>query len=190
MYWDGNTQSVRKIPVRVVKEDGIPGTSAEQPININEYDKPSVPVSDEITAPAGQAFDWESLALRLQAEMDNFRKRQVRRSDEAIVAERERLLRLVLPVVDNLARALSHDGYGDKSLRQGVELTYRELLRLLEGEGVTPIQAMGRPFSPELHEAVATKATDATAGTIVAELEKGYVMREKLLRPSRVVVAV
>jgi molecular chaperone GrpE len=123
------------------------------------------------------------------ADIDNFRKRQTRRADESITAERERLLRLFLPVADNLTRALGHDGEGDQLLRQGVELTYRELMRRLETEGVTRIQTLGRPFTPDLHEAVATVVADAEAGTIVEELERGYMLKDRLLRPARVVVA-
>ncbi len=189
MYWDGNNQASRRIPVRVVRETSIPGSAMERSVKVNEVREHTSPVSDGITAPATSEPDWQALALRLQADMDNYRKRQARRADEAIVAERERMLRLIIPVVDNLARALSQDGRGDEALRQGIELTYREVMRLLESEGVAPIEVIGRPFDPELHEAVATAMTDAKAGTVVKELERGYVLGEKLLRPARVVVA-
>ena len=189
MYWDGNNQASRRIPVRVVRETSIPGSAMERSVKVDEVREHTSPVSDGITAPAASEPDWQALALRLQADMDNYRKRQARRADEAIGAERERLLRLIIPVVDNLARALSQDGRGDEALRQGIELTYREVMRLLESEGVAPIEVIGRPFDPELHEAVATAMTDAKAGTVVKELERGYVLGEKLLRPARVVVA-
>jgi molecular chaperone GrpE len=174
MYWDGNNQASRRIPVRVVRETSIPGSAMERSVKVDEMREHTSPVSDGITAPAASDPDWQALALRLQADMDNYRKRQARRADEAIGAERERLLRLIIPVVDNLARALSQDGRGDEALRQ---------------EGVAPIEVIGRPFDPELHEAVATAMTDAKAGTVVKELERGYVLGEKLLRPARVVVA-
>lgn len=189
MYWDGNNQASRRIPVRVVRETSIPGSAMERSVKVDEMREHTSPVSDGITAPAASDPDWQALALRLQADMDNYRKRQARRADEAIGAERERLLRLIIPVVDNLARALSQDGRGDEALRQGIELTYREVMRLLESEGVAPIEVIGLPFDPELHEAVATAMTDAKAGTVVKELERGYVLGEKLLRPARVVVA-
>jgi molecular chaperone GrpE len=147
-------------------------------------------VSGEIALPAKGEPDWQSLALRLQADMDNFRKRQVRRADDAIAVERERLLSLVLPIADNLARALQHDGQRDDSLRQGVELTYRELMRLLEAESMTRIDALGQTFTPELHEAVGTVISNAAeVGTVIEELESGYKLGEKLIRPARVIVA-
>lgn len=86
---------------------------------------------------------WRDRALRLQAEMENFRKRQKRLADERIAADRERLLRSFLLVADDLGRALAADGMGAESLRRGVDLTYRSLMRLMDQEGVEPIQAMG-----------------------------------------------
>jgi molecular chaperone GrpE (heat shock protein) len=121
--------------------------------------------------------------------MDNFRKRQTRRADEAIAAERERLLNHFLPILDNLERALNQPQGSDEALRQGVELTRREMLRRLEQEGVTRLESLGQPLNPELHEAVATLPAPAEAGTVVKELEAGYKLGDKLLRPARVIVA-
>ena len=190
MYGNSNATSVRKIPVRILRDQGISRSQAEQSIRIDEAVEVVPAVSDEIALPAEGEPDWQSLALRLQADMDNFRKRQVRRADDAIAVERERLLSLMLPIADNLARALQHDGQADDSLRQGVELTYRELMRLLEAESMTRIDALGQTFTPELHEAVATVMSDvAEVGTVIEELESGYKLGEKLIRPARVIVA-
>jgi molecular chaperone GrpE len=190
MYWDERSWPARRIPVRVVEDEDTPVSLAEQSDQVIGTDRESsTRIRDEIVSPTAGEPDWQALALRLQADMGNFRKRQTRRADEAIDTERERLLRLILPVADNLARALSHDGQEDESLRRGVELTYRELMRLLKAEGVTRIEALGQPFTPELHEAVATIATGARVGTIVEEVEVGYKLGNKLLRPARVVVA-
>jgi molecular chaperone GrpE len=190
MYWDERSWSARRIPVRVVEDKDTPVSLAEQSDEVIETDgESSTRISDEIVSPSPGEPDWQALALRLQADMSNFRQRQTRRVDDAIDTERERLLRLILPVADNLARALSHDGQEDESLRRGVELTFRELMRLLRAEGVTRIEALGQPFTPELHEAVATIATNAKVGTIVEEVEVGYKLGNKLLRPARVVVA-
>jgi molecular chaperone GrpE len=172
-----------------VKDSDISPLPIEGKIETDEFRESPLPIGGEIASPAADETDWRSLALHLQADIDNFRKRQTRRADESIAAEHERLLRLFLPVADNLTRALSHDGEGDPFLHQGVELTYRELMRRLETEGVTRIETGGRPFTPELHEAVATVAADAEAGTIVEELERGYMLKDRLLRPARVVVA-
>jgi molecular chaperone GrpE len=141
------------------------------------------------TATGAEEANWRDTAMRLQAEMDNFRKRQARRADEAIAAERERLLRQMLPVADNLARALNHGGAEQKSLQQGVELIQRELMRVLENEGVTRIEAVGQPFDPALHEAVGTRPAQAEPDTVVDEVEAGYKLGNRLLRPARVIVS-
>ena len=147
------------------------------------------PANGQAVASATEQANWQEMAQRLQAEMDNFRKRQTRRADEAIVAERERLLSLFLPVADNLVRALNHDGQVDDGLRQGVELTHRALLRLLEAEGVTRLETVGQSFDPEWHEAVSVISAEAEPDTIVEEIEAGYKLGDKLLRPAKVVVA-
>jgi molecular chaperone GrpE len=136
-------------------------------------------------------INWQDTALRLQAEMDNFRKRQQRRADQTISTEQERLLTIFLPIIDNLERALAHQDEahqdeGDKTVRQGVELTRRELMRLLEGEGVTRLKTIGHLFDPKWHEAITTMPAP---DTIVEEVEAGYKLGDKLLRPARVVVA-
>jgi molecular chaperone GrpE len=97
---------------------------------------------------------WRDRALRLQAEMENFRKRQRRLAEERIAEERERLLRSFLAVADDLERALSADNADIESLRRGVALTYQGLMRRLEQEGVKPIRAKGEHFDPTWHEAV------------------------------------
>jgi molecular chaperone GrpE len=121
--------------------------------------------------------------------MDNFRKRQSRRADEAIAAERERLLNLFLPTLDNLERALAQPQETNGALRQGVELTHREIMRRLQGEGVSRLETVGQLLNPELHEAVAAIPAQAEAGVIVKELEAGYRLGDKLLRPAKVIVA-
>ena len=145
-----------------------------------------------------QALDEESLdawrdrALRLQAEIENFRKRQQRLAEERILADRERLLRAFLDVADNLERALDADTASVGSLRQGVDLTHQTLMRLLNHEGVEPILALGQPFDPAWHEAVSTVShAQAGAGpnTIVEVEQNGYRLGDRLLRPARVIVA-
>jgi molecular chaperone GrpE len=144
---------------------------------------------------AGQAegTDWRDRALRLQAEMDNYRKRQQRLAEDRIDAERRRLLRSFLPVVDDLERALAVPSGDGRGLREGIELTHRAALQLLQREGVEPVREQGRPFDPHWHEAVTT-VDHGRAGvapdTIAEVLQPGYRLGDDLLRPARVVVAV
>jgi molecular chaperone GrpE len=105
---------------------------------------------------------------------------------------RQRLFELAgaQPVeADGLERALRHSAQDDTSLQEGVEALRRQLMNLLKAESVTPIEALGQPFDPELHEAIATVPADAEAGTIVDQIESGYKLKDKLLRPAKVVVA-
>jgi len=135
---------------------------------------------------------WRDRALRLQAEMENFRKRQQRLADERIATDRERLLRAFLSVADDLERALNADGTDIESLRQGVDLTYQSLMHILDQEGAEPVQAADQPFDPAWHEAVGAiphERTDAEPDTVVEVVRAGYRVGDRLLRPARVIVA-
>jgi molecular chaperone GrpE len=142
----------------------------------------------EVTRPETQP-DWETIARQQQMEMDNFRRRQTRRADEAITAEKERILRLILPVADNLERALQQSASNTNTLHQGVELIQRELERVLEAEGVTRMETVDTIFDPNWHEAIASQPADTESNTIINEIEAGYNLTGKLLRPAKVVVA-
>jgi molecular chaperone GrpE len=135
---------------------------------------------------------WRDRAQRLQAEMENFRKRQQRLADERIAADRERLLRAFLDVADNLERALNTNGTDVESIRQGVGLTHQTMERLLDQEGAELIQAKGQPFDPTWHEAVSTvpyQDADAEPDTVIEVVQAGYRLGDRLLRPARVIVA-
>jgi molecular chaperone GrpE len=135
---------------------------------------------------------WRDRALRLQAEIENFRKRQQRLAEQRIAADRDRLLQAFAAVADDLERALNSDGTDAESLRRGVDLTYQSLMRLMEREGAEPIQAEGQPFDPALHEAVSTvphERVDAEPNMVVEVVQTGYQLQDRLLRPARVIVA-
>jgi molecular chaperone GrpE len=135
----------------------------------------------------------------MQAEMAAFRRRTEARLAQQAEDEKRRLMRAFLLVADNLERALGYGarldggpdgdcGAGD-ALRQGVEVTYRALQQMLAQEGVEPMDALGKPFDPRVHEAMLTTAAEAPSGTVIGELERGYRYRDELLRPARVQVA-
>ena len=176
-----------------------PVAEAVPPVTDGETAAPTEPVRTTERAPRdAQALDEESLdawrdrALRLQAEIENFRKRQQRLAEERILADRERLLRAFLDVADNLERALDADTASVGSLRQGVDLTHQTLMRTLSQEGVEPIQSVGQPFDPAWYEAVDTvphQQAGVEPGTIVQIEQEGYRLGDRLLRPARVIVA-
>jgi len=153
----------------------------------------SLPATERITAPKTipDAEEWRERALRLQAEMENFRKRQQRLAQEQIEAERHRLLNAFLHVVDDLERVLQAPAADAAALRRGIEVTHRAATQLLKQEGVEPIRAEGQPFDPNWHEAIAAvKPDDGMAqGTVLQVTEPGYRLNDRLLRPARVIVA-
>lgn len=166
------------------------------PTRATKVSAPPVPPDDqraekrETTEETQEA--WRERAMRLQAEMENFRKRQRRQAEQLIQADRERLLRSFLSVADDLERALQTDSSGAEGLRQGIDLTQRNLRRFLDREGVEPIHAQGQPFDPNWHEAVSTvshQSAGVDPDTVAKVVQQGYRLGDQLLRPARVVVA-
>jgi molecular chaperone GrpE len=157
-------------------------------------EKENVSASSAVPAPAvegAEERDWQALALRLQAEMDSYRKRQQRVAQEQARAEQVRVLVDMLGVADNLERTLAA-AQADTPLRRGVVMTRDEMLRLLRKHGVERIQSRGQPFDPTRHEAVdvvSAAALGVEPGTIVRVDQPGYLWQERLIRPARVVVA-
>lgn len=130
--------------------------------------------------------------LRTVAEFDNVRKRSAREREEYTRYANESLLRDILPVLDNLDRALQAARTEPAtSLATGVELIQRELLRVLEKFGVTPFTSVGQPFDPERHEAIArVQRPDLPDMSVAAETARGYLLHGRVLRPAMVTVAV
>ena len=132
--------------------------------------------------------------LRLQADFDNARKRMLKERQEAHQYGHENLVKDLLGTVDNLDRAIEHarssDGGDFESMLQGVELVRREFLGVLDKHGVVGIEADGKAFDPEVHEAL-SQEEDASVptNTVVRVFQKGYRLRDRLLRPARVVVS-
>ena len=132
--------------------------------------------------------------LRSVAELDNFRKRTRKEIEDARIDAQGRVLREMLPVIDNLERALAAAGgaeaEGGQSIIEGVRLVLRQFAQALERCGVTQVVAQGEAFDPTQHEAVSQIETDsAPPGTVVGVLQSGYRIGERLLRPALVVVA-
>ncbi len=130
--------------------------------------------------------------LRTAAELDNFRKRKEREVNDLRKYANQNLLRELLNVVDNLERAIdaTRDPGNTEGLVEGVDMTLKELLKIFERAGVTPIEAVDQPFDPNLHEAVMQEENpDVPENTVIRELQKGYQIHDRLLRPAMVVVS-
>jgi molecular chaperone GrpE len=130
--------------------------------------------------------------LRTLADSENARKRIRQQSEESVRIQRESILRDLLPIIDNLERALAaaRSGTEGKTIIDGVEMTVRALIDFLRAQGVTPIQSVGQSFDPNRHEAVDHVASQAhPPNTVVDEFHRGYLIGERVLRPARVSVA-
>lgn len=148
---------------------------------------------EEQTDWEAEAREKQDLYLRAQADMDNMRKRLQREKVEFIKFANEHMMKDLLSVLDNLERALDHanaDGVDPTSILEGVRLTYDGFMNVLEKFGVKPVTALGERFDPKLHEAVMQREDpDVEENTVVEEVQKGYIMNDRLIRPSMVVVS-
>ena len=130
--------------------------------------------------------------LYLQADMDNLKKIKAREVQDAHQYGNEKLVRELLPVIDNLERAIDHAENSEdfKSIHEGVQLTLAEFVKALEKSGVSRIEASGKVFDPNFHEAYyQEERDDVDPDTVVAEFQKGYVLNGRLIRPSVVSIA-
>ena len=133
--------------------------------------------------------NWDRY-LRAAADLENSRKRQKREIEDAKFDTKNKILKEMLPVVDNLERAIEHASQaGTNPIVEGVQLVLRQFTTAFERLDVTAIDAMAQPFDPNLHEAISQQESDQPAGTVVQVLQRGYKSGERLLRPALVVVA-
>jgi molecular chaperone GrpE len=132
---------------------------------------------------------WDKF-VRASADIENLRKRTKRDLDDARHDSKTRVLKEMLPVVDNLERAVQHAGGGEgAAVLEGVKLVLRQFTQAFERLDVRLVDAEGKPFDPNLHEAIGQQESDLAPGTVVTVLQSGYKLGDKLLRPALVVVA-
>ena len=126
---------------------------------------------------------------RLKAEFDNYRKRAARDQESLVARAHERLVKELLPVLDDLGRALeTAEQHEEAKLEDGVRLVERQLGDVLAKEGLTEIETDG-VFDPHIHEALLAQPSDAESGTVIEVLQKGYRLGDHVLRPARVIIA-
>src|SRR5438105_2156819 len=137
----------------------------------------------------GAAAEIDDRLLRLAADFDNYKERAARERQEYVAFANERLLAELLPILDDLERALSAaEEHQEAQLEEGVRLVHRSLAGLLERYGVTPIETDGK-FDPHVHEALLSQPSEAEEGSVIDVVQKGYKLGERVVRPARVVVA-
>ncbi len=161
--------------------------------------EPSAPQAESIDEVRAQVARYKEEAernwqqfLRAAADLENYKKQAARQRDDAVQRARNSLLVVILAVADNLERALEHGQGPDESpIVEGIRMTYRRVLDLLANMGVRPMDAAGKAFDPRFHEAVdvAQAGQGVEPGTVVEELQRGYLLDGEVLRPARVRVA-
>ncbi|MBW2092157.1 MAG: nucleotide exchange factor GrpE [Deltaproteobacteria bacterium] len=167
----------------------------DQPDSLTPEDK-SVPTSEDVS----EETDWEveakkyqDLYLRATAEQENLKKRLGREKDETIKFANESLIKELLPIVDNLERAINHaenKGENQEGMLEGIRMTYQSFMDILKKFGIQPIAAMGEKFNPQFHEAVMQEEDpDSEDGTVIREIQRGYFLKDRLIRPAMVVVS-
>lgn len=150
-------------------------------------------LAEQLTVSQNEArHNWDQY-LRARADLENFRKRAQRDREEAIRFANDNLLKEMIPVLDNLERALEHAGVSNgegQALVEGVSMTVTLFRKVLESSGVKAIVSVGNPFDPNLHQAMGqVESAEQAPNTVVSEFQKGYLLNERLLRPALVLVA-
>ncbi|HEX7084153.1 MAG TPA: nucleotide exchange factor GrpE [Gaiellaceae bacterium] len=147
------------------------------------------PEVDELTAALAERDAYLDALQRLKAEFDNYRKRVARDQGDLVARAGERLVRELIPVLDDLERALeAATEHEEAKLEEGVRLVHRSLADLLAREGLVEVETDG-PFDPHTQEALLSQPSDQEEGTVVQVLQKGYRLGDRVLRPARVAVA-
>lgn len=128
--------------------------------------------------------------LRLQADFVNFRKRTEKEKESTVIYALESFICNLLPVIDNFQRAIESEEEHENSFFKGVEMIYQQLIKVFEDNGVKEIKSQGEEFDPNLHHAVfAEESSEFDSGKVIEVLQKGYMLKDKVIRPSMVKVA-
>jgi molecular chaperone GrpE len=169
-------------------DEKLDTTETTEPQPVEEAAEPSL--EERLAEAETRAQEYLSLAQRTQADFENYRKRAARDQESLVARAHERLVKELLPILDDLERALdaAHQ-HEEAKLEEGVALVHRALADLLAREGLAEIEADGA-FDPHVHEALlAQPAEDAESGHVLQVLQKGYRLGDRVVRPARVIVA-
>ena len=169
------------------RDEGGEPSGEEDPANEQQAmdDKEAAEAEPE---PEEQPEDYLALAQRIQADFENYRKRAAREAAAAGERAKSGLVRELLPIVDNLERALASAEDGEQHLAEGVRLVHSELIAVLERNGIEQFNPAGDSFDPAEHEALSVR-DDGEPGLVLDVVEKGYRANGTVLRPARVVVS-
>lgn len=173
-------------PIEVIDEAELPETG--------EFSAAEVPApeTDPLRALQAQADEWRDRALRNQAELENYRKRAARDKADGLRYANRNLLGDLIPIIDNFDMGLQAAAKeSEKSvIAQGLRMVFKQLQDFLENAGVKEVEAAGKPFDPNQHEAVSSQpSTDVPEGEVIQVLRRGYRLHDQLLRAATVIVS-
>ncbi|MDK1021378.1 MAG: nucleotide exchange factor GrpE [Candidatus Hydrogenedentes bacterium] len=193
------TELERKLRAEIDAEDAEADaahsleTSAPQPDGSpveSEEEASPVETLDPLEALEAEAGELKDQLLRGRAEFDNYRKRSAREVERIRKTASESLIHDLLPVIDNLELALDHTQNASGPLADGVKMVLEQLLEVLARNGLEPIEALGQPFDPNVHEAVSqVESEEVPKDKVAKEFQRGYKLGGQILRPSKVVVS-
>ena len=190
---DSETESADKKAEAVAKENSESSDITETKSGEDTLDDPIKELEEQLNAKEEEAKETYDRLLRVSAEFENYKKRSAREMEDFRKFANQSLLKEMLSVVDNLELAINSANEKHKSessLKEGLNLTLKEILRVFEKFNVTPIESKGKTFDPTYHEAVMQEETDEhPENTVISEMQKGYLIHDRLLRPAMVVVA-
>jgi molecular chaperone GrpE len=160
------------------------GNSADEQVELEEVVEETTEPLDELAVAQHERDEYLDALQRLKAEFDNYRKRVARDQQELAARAHERLVKELVPILDDLERALAHEG----DLEEGVRLIHRRFSDALAKEGLTEVPTDGK-FDPHTQEALLSQPSEADEGDVIQVLQKGYRLGDRVLRPARVVIS-
>lgn len=191
-----NNQSEQEIPVNHTETEAVeseaPAPEATEGSTTADTGSDEMVSKAELERVQAQLEEQTQRVLRAQADFDNFRRRTQKEKENLAKYASEQLITELIPVVDNFGRAMATKPESPEleSFNKGIDMIFRQLDEVLKGAGLTQMDAVGQPFNPELHQAVMQVESDEhEEGIVVEELQKGYVLKDKVLRPAMVKVS-
>lgn len=175
----------------IIRRASIVPPSSEEPVEEETVSKSNSldEISKLFEEKTKELEELKDRYLRVCAEYDNYRKRTTREIKEIRETATEHLIKDLLPVLDNFERALQHIPDPEDAFASGIRMVFSQLKDTLMARGLLPIETIGQPFDPNVHEALAQIESEQSEGTVVQEYQKGYLLGKRVLRPAKVVVS-
>lgn len=187
---DESSKTVNTAEETPEQEETAKEEAAEETAEETEENE-EVSQEDELLSLKEQVEESENKYLKLYAEFENFKRRNRQEAELNSKYKDQKFAENLLPVLDNLERALAIDGTDESfiALNKGVEMVYKNLVETLEKHDIKAIDALNQPFDPNFHQAVMTEASDSESDIVIEEFQKGYILKDRVIRPTMVKVS-